>query len=74
LPVTIIQRDWSATGWIAAALLIYLVSLRPTPARGAEAVAPRDRTWSAQEKATILVAIASLLVAIMSFIRDLIAG
>jgi hypothetical protein len=43
-------------------------------ARGYEAIAPRDRNWSAPEKVTTLIALVGLAVAIMSFIRDLVAG
>ena len=43
-------------------------------ARGLSAVAPGNRVWSLQERVTTMVAVASLLVAVMSFIRDLVAG
>jgi hypothetical protein len=41
---------------------------------GADAVAPGNRAWSVRERVTTLLAVASLVVAIMSFVRDLIAG
>lgn len=43
-------------------------------AHGLGAVAPGNRVWSVQERVTTVVAVASLLVAVMSFIRDLVAG
>jgi hypothetical protein len=55
------------------------LALGPEPqpsksARGDDAIAPGDRSWSAPEKVTTLIALAGLAVATMSFIRDLIAG